>query len=127
MLDFNTTKAVELFLVSVGNKAKGIEESKRGLSTELVFKALRAVEEVACLVGAKAAAEAVREAITASFIFSLSKFVNCEPICVSGRGLLVSNFGGYLQYPYITDDRILRRRGIKHGGGKKGQHCDGVV
>ena len=35
VLDLNVTEAVELGLVSVGDKAEGIEEAKRGLGTEL--------------------------------------------------------------------------------------------
>ena len=38
MLDLDVTKAVELFLVTVGNEAKGIKESERRLGTELVFE-----------------------------------------------------------------------------------------
>ena len=41
VLDFDITKAVELFLVSVSNKTKGIEESKRSLGTEGVFEGLQ--------------------------------------------------------------------------------------
>ena len=35
VLDLNVTETVELLLVAVGDKAEGIEESKRGLGTEL--------------------------------------------------------------------------------------------
>ena len=35
VLQFNTTKAVELFLVTIGNKTKGIEETKRGLGCQV--------------------------------------------------------------------------------------------
>jgi hypothetical protein len=38
VLDLDAAKAVELLLVTVGDKAKGIEESKRSLGTELVFE-----------------------------------------------------------------------------------------
>jgi hypothetical protein len=38
VLDFNISETVELGLVTVGNKAKGIEETKRSLGTELVLE-----------------------------------------------------------------------------------------
>jgi hypothetical protein len=38
VLDLDGTEAVELLLVTIGDKAKGIEESKRSLGTELVFE-----------------------------------------------------------------------------------------
>jgi hypothetical protein len=38
VLDLNITEAVELLLVSIGDKAKGIKESKWGLSSELVLE-----------------------------------------------------------------------------------------
>jgi hypothetical protein len=38
VLDLDVSETVELFLVTISNKAKGIEESKRCLGTELVFE-----------------------------------------------------------------------------------------
>jgi hypothetical protein len=38
VLDLDGTEAVELLLVTIGDKAKRIEESKRSLGTELVFE-----------------------------------------------------------------------------------------
>jgi hypothetical protein len=38
VLEFDVTKAVELGLVTVGDKAEGIEETKRSLGTERVFE-----------------------------------------------------------------------------------------
>ena len=38
VLDLDVSEAVELFLITIGNKSKGIEESKRSLGTELVFE-----------------------------------------------------------------------------------------
>jgi hypothetical protein len=38
VFDLDGTEAVELLLVTIGDKAKGIEESKRSLGTELVFE-----------------------------------------------------------------------------------------
>ena len=40
VLDLNTTEAIELFLVSVSNEAKGIKETKRGLGAEFIFEGL---------------------------------------------------------------------------------------
>merc|ERR1712228_623045 len=40
VLDFNISETVELLLVSVGDKAKGIPEAKRRLSTKLVLESL---------------------------------------------------------------------------------------
>ena len=37
VLDLNTTKAVELCLVTISYKAKGIEEAKRGLGSEFIL------------------------------------------------------------------------------------------
>ena len=41
VLDFNVTKAIELFLVAIGNKAKGIEETKRRLGSKFVLEGLQ--------------------------------------------------------------------------------------
>jgi hypothetical protein len=38
VLQFNISKTVELFLVSIGDEAKGIEESKRRLGSEFVYE-----------------------------------------------------------------------------------------
>ena len=38
VLDLDVTKTVELFLVTVGNHAKGIEETKRRLGTKGFLK-----------------------------------------------------------------------------------------
>ncbi len=38
VLDFDVSETVELFLVTIGNKAKGIEETKRSLGTEFVLE-----------------------------------------------------------------------------------------
>ena len=38
MLDFNISETVELGFITIGDKSKRIEESKRLLSTELVFE-----------------------------------------------------------------------------------------
>merc|ERR1719232_771190 len=40
VLDLNITETVELLLVTIGNKAKGIEEAKRRLCSELVLEGL---------------------------------------------------------------------------------------
>jgi hypothetical protein len=41
VLDLDVSEAVELLLVTIGNKAKGIEETKRSLGTEFVFESLQ--------------------------------------------------------------------------------------
>ena len=38
VLELNVTKAIELFLITIGNKAKGIPVSKGNLSTNLIFE-----------------------------------------------------------------------------------------
>jgi hypothetical protein len=38
VLDLNVSETVELFLVTIGNKSKRVEESKRSLGTELAFE-----------------------------------------------------------------------------------------
>ena len=37
VLDLNVTETVELGLIAIGDKAEGVEEAKRGLSTELHY------------------------------------------------------------------------------------------
>ena len=41
VLDLDVTEAVELFLVTIGNKAKGIEEAKRSLGAQFVLEGLQ--------------------------------------------------------------------------------------
>lgn len=41
MLKLDETKTVELFLITIGNKAKGIEETKRRLGSESVLEGLQ--------------------------------------------------------------------------------------
>jgi hypothetical protein len=41
VLDLDVSEAVELLLVTIGNKAKGIEESKRSLGTEFILESLQ--------------------------------------------------------------------------------------
>jgi hypothetical protein len=40
VLQFNSTEAVELFLVAISNKSEGVKESERRLGSELVFEGL---------------------------------------------------------------------------------------
>jgi hypothetical protein len=70
VLDLDGTEAVELLLVTIGGKAKGIEESKRSLGTELVFEGhVGGDRSTGGVLGqAKAAAPAMREAMMTDFI-----------------------------------------------------------
>lgn len=52
-LDLDVTETVELVLVTIGNKAKRIEEAKRGLGTELVLEGTKGGRGLAGLGGGK--------------------------------------------------------------------------
>ena len=53
VLDLDVTETVELDLVTIGDKAKGIEEAKRGLGAELVLEGAKGGGGLAGLGGGK--------------------------------------------------------------------------
>ena len=124
MLNFDVTKAVELFLVSVSDKAKRIEETKRGLGTKLILdcwgsrsvlrqlawyrgrvtasdtfehghlQAAREVVLAACLAGAKAEAEAKREAMMANFMVDEETILFGNRDCENGNSRIGGSVDG---------------------------------